>query len=161
MRNFSSYLLVAFMIMFWGFRVIVAVCAQLNWSFGGFEPINLQLEIILLFVFLICLVLVIKRKIAGGLIYLLSYGLYCLTDITENAAKLLNPTEGQPILTVYSNLMVSIIALILAVAVLMDLLMDKNRKAHPKDKKTDWFYTNEQFDREFDERADKNNYRTL
>ena len=45
--------------------------------------------------------------------------------------------------------------------VLLDLLMDKNRKNHPKDKKTDWFYDNEQFDRKMDERADKNNYRTL
>ena len=29
------------------------------------------------------------------------------------------------------------------------------------DKKTDWFYKNEQFDRKMDDRADKNNYRTL
>jgi len=41
------------------------------------------------------------------------------------------------------------------------LLLDKGRKANPKDKKTDWFYNNEQFDRKLDERSDKNNYRTL
>ena len=34
-------------------------------------------------------------------------------------------------------------------------------KNNPKDKKTDWFYDNEQFDRKLDERADKNNYRTM
>lgn len=28
-------------------------------------------------------------------------------------------------------------------------------------KKTDWFYKNEEFDRKLDDRADKNNYRTL
>ena len=44
---------------------------------------------------------------------------------------------------------------------IFDLLLDKNRKAHPKDKKTDWFYKNEQYDRKLDDRADKNNYRTL
>ena len=44
---------------------------------------------------------------------------------------------------------------------LFDLIIDKSRKANPKDKKTDWFYKNEQFDRKLDERADKNNYRTL
>ena len=30
---------------------------------------------------------------------------------------------------------------------------------NPKDKKTDWFYKNEQFDRKFDERADRNEYK--
>ena len=30
-----------------------------------------------------------------------------------------------------------------------------------KDKKTDWFYGDEKYDRKMDERADKNNYRTL
>ena len=43
----------------------------------------------------------------------------------------------------------------------LDKNPDKNRKAHPKDKKTDWFYKNEQYDRKLDERADKNNYRTM
>ena len=28
-----------------------------------------------------------------------------------------------------------------------DLLLDKNRKANPKNKKTDWFFKNEKFDR--------------
>ena len=42
-----------------------------------------------------------------------------------------------------------------------DLLLDKNRKENPKDKKTDWFYKNEEFDRKLDDRADKNNYRTM
>ena len=55
----------------------------------------------------------------------------------------------------------SLIGVILAVAVLIELLLDKNRKVHPVDKKTDWFYKNEQFDRKMDDRADKNNYRTL
>ena len=41
------------------------------------------------------------------------------------------------------------------------MLLDKNRVNNPKDKKTDWFYKGEQYDRQLDERADKNNYRTL
>ena len=60
-----------------------------------------------------------------------------------------------------SLIAISIIGIILPIAVLADLLLDKGRKANPKDKKTDWFYNNEQFDRKLDERSDKNNYRTL
>ena len=59
------------------------------------------------------------------------------------------------------SVMVSIIGIVLPVAVLLDMLADKARKANPVDKKTDWFYKNENFDRQYDERADKNNYRTL
>ena len=62
---------------------------------------------------------------------------------------------------VYTNLFMSVIGMILAIAVMIDLLADKNRKNNPKDKKTDWFYKNEQYDRKLDDRADKNNYRTL
>ena len=61
----------------------------------------------------------------------------------------------------YTALIISLIGIILPIAVLLDLLADKNRKAHPKDKKTDWFYKNEAYDRKLDDRADKNNYRTL
>jgi hypothetical protein len=57
--------------------------------------------------------------------------------------------------------MVSLIGMIIPIAVLLDLLLDKNRKNNPKDKKTDWFYQNEEYDRKMDDRADKNNYRTL
>ena len=60
-----------------------------------------------------------------------------------------------------TNMIFSMLGIIIALAVLIDLLLDKNRKANPKDKKTDWFYKNEQFDRELDDRADKNNYRTM
>ena len=55
----------------------------------------------------------------------------------------------------------SMLGIILPLAVLIDLLLDKNRKNNPKDKKTDWYYGNEKYDRKMDERADKNNYRTL
>ncbi|MNL70889.1 hypothetical protein D3C87_1959530 [compost metagenome] len=53
------------------------------------------------------------------------------------------------------------IAIIIPTAVMMDILVDKGRKLNPVDKKTDWFYKNEEFDRKMDERSDKNNYRTL
>ena len=61
----------------------------------------------------------------------------------------------------YLNTFISLIGIIIPVAIILDLLMDKSRKANPHDKKTDWFYANEKFDRQMDERADKNNYRTL
>ena len=160
MKNFSTWLLACFMVMFWAFRAIVTLMAELHQDFGGIVPLNKTLEIILLFVVLVCIVLVVKRKMVGALMYLLSYGIYFGTDILKNINTIIE-MEGQLPATIFMNLFVSFIGLILPIAVLLDMLVDRNRKNNPKDKKTDWFYKNEKFDRQLDERADKNNYRNL
>ncbi len=161
MKNFSTYLLVMFMILFWASRIMVAVTAQMNMEFA-ITPLNLEMEIGLLFVTLACMVLVVKRKLVGALIYLLAYGMYFGVDIYNNVQVLLAAVEGDvDLIGTYLNLFMSVIGMIIPIAVLFDMLADKGRKAHPKDKKTDWFYANEQFDRKLDDRADKNNYRTL
>lgn len=159
MKNFSTWLLACFVVMFWVFRTMVAIMAELHQEFVV-APFNQTMEIILLFVVLLCLVLIVKRKIAGALIYLLGYGMYFGTDLVSKVSLLIEDAS-QLTITDYTGMMISLIGIIIPVAVLLDLLADKNRKAHPKDKKTDWFYKNEQYDRKLDERADKNNYRTL
>ena len=160
MKNFSTWMLVMFMIMFWGFRVVVTLMTQMGKDLGGLEPLNMQLEIILSFVVLVCLILIIKRKMAGALIYLLAYGMYFGVNLYNYAMMMIEQTEGIEI-SMHMSAFVSLIGMILPVAVLLDLLVDKGRKANPKDKKTDWFYKNTDYDRKYDERADKNNYRTL
>ena len=159
MRNFSTWLLACFVVMFWVFRIIVALMSQLRQEFVV-QPFNETMEIILLFVVLFCLVLIVKRKIVGALIYLLAYGMYFGTDVVSRVALLIE-NSSELSLNDYTGFVISLIGIIIPVAVLLDLLADKNRKAHPKDKKTDWFYKNEQYDRKLDDRADKNNYRTL
>ena len=160
MKNFSTWILVMFMIMFWVSRIFVALASQLHWDFGGIVPLNENMEVILLFVVLVCTILVIKRKMIGGLLYLLAYGMYFGMDIVNNVQNIINAMENIDI-NLYINLFMSIIGTVLPIAVMLDLVFDKGRKNHPKDKKTDWFYANEKFDRQLDERADKNNYRTL
>lgn len=163
MKNFSTWMLIMFMAMFWVLRIIIAFTYEMGGSFGGIEPFNQTLEIILLFVVLLCMLLVIKRKIIGALIYLLAYGMYFGTNLMTNVTTILSSAvEITPTsMGMYLGMLVSLIGIALPLAVLFDLLLDKNRKANPKDKKTDWFYKNEQFDRKMDDRADKNNYRTL
>ena len=159
MKKFSTYLLVMFMALFWILRIIITVMAQLGKDFMGIIPINETFEIILLFAFLLCAILVVKRKLIGALLYLTLHAIYFGGDITEKIGILSRGetlTMGQA-----TDLMFSIVGIILPLAVLIDLLLDRGRKEHPVDKKTDWFYKNDQFDRKLDDRADKNNYRTL
>ncbi len=159
MKNFSTYLIVMFMVMFWIFRIIVTLSSQFGDSFMGIFPMNLTFEIAILFAFLLCIVLIVKRQMIGGLIYLILHAIYFGGDVTIKLNMIAN---GQTLsLSQNTEMMISIIGIILPIAVLIDLLLDKNRKLNPKDKKTDWFYQNEQFDRKLDDRADKNNYRTM
>ena len=159
MKKFSTYLLVMFMIIFWIVRIIITISTQLGKDFMGMKPMNEMFEIIILFATLLCVVLVVKRKLVGSLLYLTLHAIYFGGDIT---AKLGLIARNETLtLADSTNMMFSMLGIIIALAVLIDLLLDKNRKANPKDKKTDWFYKNEQFDRELDDRADKNNYRTM
>ena len=91
--------------------------------------------------------------------YLLAYGMYFGTNVVDNIQNIMGAMNGTIDITQYLNLFMSIIGVILPVAVMLDMLWDRERKENPKDKKTDWFYRNEKFDRQMDERADKNNYR--
>lgn len=159
MKKLSTYLLVMFMIIFWIVRIIVTIMSQMGKDFMGMVPMNETFEIVILFATLLCLVLVAKRKLTGSLLYLTLHAIYFGGDITNKLSIMANNES----LTLGENmqLIFSMLGIILALAVLIDLLLDKNRKENPKDKKTDWFYKNEEFDRKLDDRADKNNYRTM
>lgn len=150
MKNLTTYLFVIFMVMFWVFRIIVAFCYNLGIDFITI-PTDLTFEIILLFLTFLSLILVIKRSILGGIIYLIGNGLYFGTSIF-NAI-----TSEAPIN--YTDLVFAALGILLPILVLFDLFLDQNRKDHPVDKKTDWFYKNKDFDRQYDERADRNQYK--
>ncbi len=150
MKNLSTYLFLMFMIMFWVFRIIVAVCFNLGVDFIS-TPLDLNFEVILLFLTFVAMILVVKRSVLGGVIYLIGNGLYF-------GANIFNAMSAGGTMN-YLDMLISFIGIILPIAVLFDLLLDKNRKSHPSDKKTDWFYKNKEYDREFDERADRNEYK--
>ncbi len=156
MKSFANWMIVMFMGLFWIFRVVVAYMAGNEKSFFV-TPIDLTTEIVLLFVTLICIVLVIKRVLFGGILYLISYGGYFGVSVF-NAFKPMLSGESFNI-SMGFNTFISALAIILAIVVLIDLLADKTKK--PANKDTEWFYANKDFDRQIDDRADKNNYKTL
>ena len=157
MKKLSTYLLVAFMVMFWIFRIVLAFTNSIGIDMG-FRIANINIEVILLFVNLVLILLVAKRKMIGAIAYLLVNVWYFGPTMLAAFTTL---SEGRADIYTIDAILEGFIGIILAVAILFDLLLDRNRKEHPKDKKTDWFYKGEQYDRKLDERADKNNYRTL
>ena len=161
MSNFSTWMIAIFMIMFWIFRAIVALCTQYSIDFLGLEAYNFNLEVIIAFATVICIVLVVKRIMAGSLIYLVMYGAYFGEHLVANLITLL---QGNTALTVDAsmNLISDLIAIVLALFSVVDMLVDKGRKVNPIDKKTDWYFKNEKYDEELegrDQREDKNEYK--
>ena len=58
-----------------------------------------------------------------------------------------------------ANLIAICIGVLIPLLTFLDILINKNRRKFGADKKTDWFYKNEKYEREFDERADRNQYK--
>jgi len=161
MANFSTWLITIFMVMFWLFRAIVALCTQFSIDFLGIVAYNFNWEVMIAFGTLVCIVLIVKRKMIGALLYLMLYGVYFGEHFITNIIPLV---QGQAVLSTnfVMNLFADIIAIVLALFVLLDMLVDKGRKANPIDRKTDWYFKNEKYDEELkarDQREDKNEYK--
>lgn len=157
MKNLSSWLIAIFAFMFWGFRVVATVMYSIGTEFIA-PPMDMTMEIALLFITFICICFIAKRKLIPTLIYLVAHALYYGIYLYQNIMVML---EGTSTINDYMTLLVALIGIAIPLAAFFDVLLDKNRKAHPTDKKTDWFYKNEQYDRKMDDRADRNQYRTL
>lgn len=157
MKKFSTWLLLSFAVVFWILRIMATYMNAMGEEFI-MKPLDNTTEIALLFIALICFILIAKRMWTGVIAYLVAYGGYFGVDLYKNMPSI---SAGTLSANEYMSIFFSFIGIILPILILMDLLLDQNRKDHPTDKKTDWFYKNEKFDRKMDSRADKNNYRTM
>lgn len=160
MKSLGSWLTVFFLAIFWVFRIIVAVKGQFGDDFGGFIVFDTTIEIALLFVSILCFVLILRRMLTGAIIYLVGYGYYFGSYLVENVFN--NLLSGAEIeVAVMQNAFVAILGLILGLCALLSIAFDRVKLKHFSDNQTDWYFNNKDYDRELDERADKNQYRTL
>ena len=160
MKNVSSWLLVFFIVIFWMFRIVVTLSAQFGGDFGGFIVIDATLEIGLLFFTLLCLVLILKRVIWGGVLYLVANCLYFGGYIVQNFIPYIFSSEGMDMMVV-QNAMIGILSIVLGLCTVIDIAVQRVTAKHFSDNKTNWYFDNDKYDRKMDERADKNQYRTL
>lgn len=157
MQKFSTWMVLSLDVMFWILRIIAALTDTMAIDFM-IKPIDMNMEIITIFVALVSFVLIAKRKFLGAIIYMIGYFGYFGIALVTNLQKM--TTTGGSV-NDYGTVMFSLVGVALPIFTFLDLLLDKNRQLHPTDKKTDWFYKDEKYDMKKDERADKNNYRTL
>ena len=146
-----SYMVNMFAIMFWLFRVYVALMVS-SGSEIQFTTPGLELEITVIFITLISIFMIFKRNLIFASIYLgtyfafFTYGIALMNGNISTNKQLLNA-------------MVMIAGIIIALLNFLDVMFNKNRKGSTKDNKTDWFYATVKYEREYDERADRNQYK--
>ena len=150
-----SYLISFSGIGYWLFRVIVCVMSTNNEEFFT-APINLPLEIALLFFSLICFVMIFKRSTLGGALFFASYTIYFGTALFEAVQTFKD--SGQITLSVTTYL-VHALGIIIPFLNFLDCWLMKSRKLFSGSGNTDWYYKNSEYDRKMDERADRNQYR--
>ena len=157
MQKFSTWMVLCLDVMFWLLRVIAAYTSSMGIEFM-IKPMDMNVEIGLIFLALICFIFIAKRKFLGSIVYIIGYLGYFGTFLVKNLQQI---QAGTGMVDDYINVLFSLVGVALPLFTFFDLLLDKNRQAHPTDKKTDWFYKNDKYNMQKDEREDKNNYRTL
>lgn len=148
-----GYVITAFAGVFWIFRLIVALMCSMEVAFP-IVPMNMTFEIVLLFITFICIILIAKRKMTGALIYLIAQCAYFGVDAYKSIQAI---TIGQT--ANYATLFISIIAVVIPLLAIMDIGLNTGKKGSSKNRNTDWFYGTTEYDRELDEKADKNQYK--
>ena len=73
MERTSSWLISFFIVIFWVFRVLVAISVQSGSNLANFITFDFNLEIIMLFVTILSFILIVRRSIIGGILYFVTY----------------------------------------------------------------------------------------
>jgi len=154
-KSLEYYLIISFTALLFIFRLVVVITTVLGIKFSvvSFSVVG---ELILLVLTLLSLVLMVKVKFLGALIFLVSSLMYYvpnLIDSFKNFSEVTSTLEGN------IQLVSSVIAVIIPTFAFFIILVTKKQQINPVNKKTDFFYKNENYDRNLDDRADKNNYR--
>jgi hypothetical protein len=154
MRSLMNWMIAFFMGAFLIFRTVVSLMAARGEEFFV-KPLDQNVEVVLLFVALACMIIVFKRLKLGGILYLVAYLGYFGADILNHIQPII---DGEPLAPgIPMQLFCSALGCVLAVIVMIDLLTDHVKRSD--DTKTSWFYNNADLDRKHDEREDTHNYK--
>lgn len=157
MKTVENYLIIMFSIMFFIFRLVVVFCETIEVEFI-IDPINVEHEIILLFIMAISIILISRNKVLGSIVMMLSTSIYFGPTLVSQMQTIISGRYDQ---TMVLEVIISLIGIIIPFFSLIILILAKKQEKKPVDRQTDFFYKNEAYDRNLDERADKNNYRLM
>lgn len=153
MNALFSFLLLFLAIIYWGFRVIVCLMATMQLEYFT-VPYNTTFEIVMLFAIVACMVLIVKRNIVGPTVYLGLAFAYFGSSLYERfmAGASLDIISS-------SEVILEICGILIPLLMFFDILTNKNKMNFAEARKTEWYFGTDKYDRQYDERADRNQYK--
>lgn len=156
MKSLFSYLIVILAIIYWGFRVVVSLLYSMGQEFIC-QPLNPTIEIAILFLTIPSIIFIFRRNVVAATLYFGMYAAYFGTILYNSFGNVSAEAENL-VLTDATSIMISALGVVIPFLVFADIILQKSR-FHSADRDTDWYYENEKYDRNFDERADRNQYK--
>ena len=154
MRSLFDYMSVMLISVFWFLRVVVCACYAAGKDIGA-EPLNFNMEIIILFLMLLFIILLVRRSFIGAVAIFVANGMYYGDFLYQGIINGDLITKENAL-----NALFAIYGIFISVLCVFSVLITKyQRRSDAKDYKTDWFFLNKKFDRKHDKRADENQYK--
>ena len=122
MQKFSTWMILSLDVIFWLLRVIAAYTYAMGMDFM-IQPIDMNMEITMIFVALLAFILIAKRKFLGSVIYMIGYFGYFGVALFNNLQQMMN-VGGM--IDDYINVLFSLIGVALPMFTFLDMLLDKN-----------------------------------
>lgn len=156
MKSIFSYLIVIIAVLYWIFRVVVSLMYSMSVEFIC-QPLNPTIEIVILFLTVPSIIFIIRRNIVAATLYFGMYSAYFGTILFNSLTTVSTETESL-VFTDTTSIVFSALGVIIPFLVWADVAIQKSR-FRPSDRNTDWYYENDKYNRKFDERADRNQYK--
>lgn len=156
MKSLFSYFITILAVIYWFFRVMVSLMYSMGKEFIC-EPLDANIEIIILFLTIPSIIFIIRRNIIVATLYFGMYAAYFGSILYNSLTGI--PAEFETwAFTDNISILVTALGVIIPFLVFADIAIQKSR-FQPKDRNTDWYYENKKYERKYDERADRNQYK--
>ena len=156
MKSLFSYLITFCAVLYWIFRVVVALMDATGKEFIC-QPLNSNIEIAILFLTIPSIIFIIKRSLIAATLYFAMYAAYFGTILYNDLTVYFN-SESAMSFNDTTAILFTALGVLIPFLIFLDIFIQRNR-FNPTDRNTDWFYNNKQFDRKMDSRADTNQYK--
>lgn len=156
MKSLFSYFITIIAVMYWGFRVVVSMMHSMGEEFFC-QPLDANIEVLILFLTIPSIIFIIRRNLIAATLYFGMYAAYFGT-ILYNSLTGMTEEAGVLVMADATSIFITALGVIIPFLVFCDVFVQKTA-VKTKDTDTDWYYENEKYNRKFDERADKNQYK--
>lgn len=145
-RAFSFFLKIC-AVLFWIFRIGVCAMATMKNEFFCI-PYNMPIEIFIIFATAPFIVGIQRKSSIGAVAYFATYIVYYGTAFYDAFM------EGNNI-----EMLSNVLGVILPIFIFCDVIFARQLYGEMEMRSSNWYFENQKYDRKFDERADRNQYK--